>query len=129
MKIPIFLTLQDVIEIHKHQIEIYGGSYGLRDVRLLDSALHAPPAGIGEVYFHPTLFHMGAAYAFHITANHPFIDGNKRTALASALVFLALNGIKVRDPKERLYSAMMKLTTGTMTKEEFSELLRSLSTA
>jgi death-on-curing protein len=69
---------------------------------------------------------MAAAYAFHVSHNHPFMDGNKRTALASALVFLEINGIGISDPDEKLYESMIKIASGKMTKEEFAVILRSL---
>jgi len=69
---------------------------------------------------------MAAAYAFHLCQNHPFVDGNKRTALASALVFLELNGIAVSDPEGRLYDAMLSLASGDMGKEEFAKILKGL---
>ena len=69
---------------------------------------------------------MAAASAFHICQNHPFIDGNKRTALASALVFLDLNGISILDPEDKLYDSMMNIASGKMTKKEFADILRIL---
>jgi death-on-curing protein len=69
---------------------------------------------------------MAAAYAYHISQNHPFVDGNKRTALASALVFLELNGVRLMDPKEKLYKSMISLAAGEVNKAEFAEILRSL---
>jgi death-on-curing protein len=70
---------------------------------------------------------MAAAYAFHLAQNHPFIDGNKRTALAAALVFLELNGIGIADPKGTLYEAMIKIATGTIGKADFGKILRQLA--
>lgn len=70
---------------------------------------------------------MAAAYAFHICQNHPFIDGNKRTALASVLVFLELNGIGISDPEDKLYESMINIASGKMTKEGFAEILRTLA--
>ncbi len=69
---------------------------------------------------------MAAAYAFHLCQNHPFIDGNKRTALACALVFLELNGIHITDPASRLKNAMLGIASGKTDKPEFAEFLRKL---
>jgi death-on-curing protein len=69
---------------------------------------------------------MAGAYTYHLCQNHPFIDGNKRTALASALVFLELNGISLLDPRGRLKNAMFRIASGKMKKEEFERLLRKL---
>ena len=63
---PIFLELEDIIELHQDLINLYGGSHGLRDEKALDSALHQPKSGFGEEYFHPTLFLMAAAYLYHL---------------------------------------------------------------
>src|SRR5512143_1409321 len=91
----IFLTLAEVIEIHADQITRYGGSHGIRDMDLLSSAVAMSSASFGGKFLHADIFEMAAAYAFHIAQNHPFIDGNKRAALASALVFLELNGVSI----------------------------------
>ena len=88
MKSLFFLTLSEVIDIHGNQIELYGGQKGVRDIGLLQSALAQPEASFAGQWLHEDIFLMAAAYAFHICQNHPFFDGNKRTALASALVFL-----------------------------------------
>ena len=78
---PEFLTLEDVLQIHKDQIEAYGGIRGIRDQGLLESAVMMPQATFGGEYLHQNLFEMASAYAFHIAENQPFLDGNKRTAL------------------------------------------------
>jgi len=69
---------------------------------------------------------MAAAYTYHISQNHPLVDGNTRTALASALVFLELNGISISDPKERLYNDMISIASGKMDKLQFARVLRDL---
>jgi len=79
------------------------------------------------VYFHADLFTMAAAYAFHICKNHPFIDGNKRTALVCALVFLELNGITLEDPRGILYNAMMDIASGKSDKYRLAAILRRLA--
>lgn len=76
---------------------------------------------------HETIFDQAAAYAFHVCQNHPFIDGNKRTALACALVFLDLNEVELHDPSDELYSLMIGVASGTKTKTEISETFRRLS--
>lgn len=121
-----FLTLAEVIEIHTDQIQRYGGSDGVRDMNLLSSAVAMPYASFSGSFLHSDIYEMAAAYAFHICQNHPFVDGNKRTALASALVFLEMNGISLLDPGGRLYNAMTNLATGKINKTEFAKILRSL---
>lgn len=123
----VFLTLAEVIEIHSDQIERYGGSPGIRDLNLLSSAVAMPSASFGRDYLHADIYEMAAAYAFHIAQNHPFIDGNKRAALASALVFLAMNGISITAQTNKLYDAMIAVASGKFGKTEFADVLRALA--
>jgi death-on-curing protein len=88
---PNFLTLSEILHILEDQIRNYGGTYGVRDIILLSSAIYVPLSGFYGDYLHKTIPAMAAAYAFHICQNHPFIDGNKRVALVSSLVFLDIN--------------------------------------
>lgn len=124
---PDFLSVEDVIQIHDEQIAAYGGATGVRDQGLLESAVAMPRASFGETYLHEDLAHMAAAYAFHLARNQPFLDGNKRTGLAAALVFLDLNGITVLDPQEKLYDAMIAIAERRLDKDGLAELLRELS--
>lgn len=124
---PSFLTLAEVIEIHTDQIRRYGGQGGVRDLGLLESALAQPEASFAGEWLHHGLQEMAAAYAYHLAENHPFVDGNKRTALACALVFLELNGLMVRDPKGVLKGAMLSVASGKMRKAQLAQLLRNLS--
>jgi death-on-curing protein len=123
---PSFLALAEVIEVHADQLRRYGGQTGVRDFGLLESALAQPEASFAGQWLHPSLFEMAAAYAYHLCQNHPFVDGNKRTALACALIFLELNGQGVTDPKGRLRDAMLEIATGTLDKPRFAQLLRRL---
>ncbi len=124
----VFLTFSEVVEIHSNQIERFGGDPGIRDMGLLSSAIAMPYATFQKTFLHEDIFEMAAAYAFHICQNHPFIDGNKRTALASALVFLGLNNTEIADPKGMLYQAMISLASGSLSKPQFAEVLRKLHT-
>jgi len=126
---PDFLTLEDVLQIHEDQIERFGGAVGLRDRGLLESAIAQPQASFGGVFAHHDLFEMAAAYLFHLTSNHPFIDGNKRIGLASALVFLEINGIEIRQGTDMLYDLTMSVACGAADKKQIAQLLRSLAPA
>ncbi len=126
MNSPIFLTLAEVINIHSNQIELYGGQNGVRDFGLLQSALAQPEASFAGQWLHEDEFLMAAAYAFHICQNHPFFDGNKRTALASALVFLELNNISLDDPNGKLLEAMLNIAKGMLSKQQFAQILKEL---
>ena len=116
----------EVLLILQDQIRKYGGAYGVRDLDLLSSALAMPIASFEGKYLHTDLYEQGAAYAFHICQNHPFIDGNKRTALATALVFLALNGIELEDPKEELYELMMDVSGKGKAKDDIAATFKRL---
>lgn len=122
----VFLTLAEVIDSHNNQIGLYGGTQGVRDHGLLRSALAQPQASFSDQWLHGDLFLMAAAYAYHISRNHPFLDGNKRVALACTLVFLELNDIEIQDPKQKLYKTMLAVAQGKMDKNEFSDLLKRL---
>ena len=124
---PRFLTLSETLLVLQDQLRRYGGDYGIRDLGLLSSAIAMPQASYAGSYLHQTLFDQAAAYAFHICQNHPFVDGNKRVALASALVFLDLNGIRIRDPAGELYDLMMTVASGATDKPEIADTLERLS--
>jgi death on curing protein len=124
---PRFLTLTEVLLILQDQIRRYGGAFGVRDLSLLSSALAMPESTFGGKYLHKDVFQQAAAYSYHIYENHPFVDGNKRVALAAALVFLDLNGIEIDDPEEHLYDLMMKVAKGKSNKDEISKTLKAHS--
>jgi death on curing protein len=124
---PEFLTVEDVLQIHDEQLAAYGGIAGIRDQALLESAVMMPQASFDEAYLHEDLAHMAAAYAFHVAQNQPFLDGNKRTGLVAALVFLDLNDVTVLDPEEKLFDAMIAIAERRMDKHGLAELLRELA--
>jgi death-on-curing protein len=118
--------MTEVLLILQDQIRRYGGAYGVRDPGLLSSALAMPSASFEGKYLHKDMYEQAAAYAFHICQNHPFMDGNKRTALASALVFLSLNGIEIYDPNENLYRLMIEVSDKGKSKAEIAAEFQSL---
>jgi death-on-curing protein len=124
---PEFLDLADVLLIHEEQLARYGGSVGLRDQGLLESAIGMPQATFGGAFVHEDLFAMAAAYAFHIAENQPFVDGNKRTGVLAAVVFLELNGFIVEEPMSGFYEAMIAIAERRQTKDGLAELLRQWS--
>jgi death on curing protein len=121
MKSVRFLTMSEILLIYEDQIRRYGGKYGIRDISLLSSALALPESTYAGKYLHENIPEMACAYAFHISENHPFIDGNKRTALASALVFLDLNGYEFTSSEEEVYETMMLVAKGELKKEQLKE--------
>ncbi|MFM8251689.1 MAG: type II toxin-antitoxin system death-on-curing family toxin [Planctomycetota bacterium] len=72
----LFLTLDDIIESHQNQIDNYGGSHGIRDIGLLESAIAQPETSFGGQYLHADIFEMAAAYLYHLVMNHPFVDSH-----------------------------------------------------
>ncbi len=121
---PDFLSLAEVLEIHRDQIERYGGKRGIRDLGLLQSALAMPAAGFGGRYLHGDLFEMAAAYLFHIISNHPFVDGNKRTGAVAALVFLLLNGMEIKTDEDLFEQTVRSLAEGKVGKTAIAEFFR-----
>lgn len=115
-----FLTLEEVLEIHIDQISRYGGKKGIRDQNLLLSAIAQPCSTFEGKYLHETLYHKAAAYLFHICQNHPFIDGNKRTALVSALMFLAMNDHPIDYDENALEILTRSVSEGKANKEIIS---------
>lgn len=121
---PIFLTLDEVVAIHRDQIERYGGSLGVRDWGLLKSAVAMPAATFGGQYLHTDLCEMAAAYLFHLVQNHPFIDGNKRVGAASADVFLTMNGRRLTADEDEFADMVLAVARGEMSKSAAAEFMR-----
>jgi len=126
---PVFLSLAEVVEIHRDQIERYGGQAGIRDLGLLQSALAMPGAGFGGKYLHSDLIEMAAAYLFHIVQNHPFVDGNKRTGTVAGIVFLSLNGIELEADETQLEQLVIDVAKGKAGKSAVADFLRRNSRA
>lgn len=122
-----FLNKEIILNFHQDQLERYGGKSGVRDEELLESALAQPQASFGGEYVHKNLFKMAAAYGFHLCQNHPFYDGNKRTALIAMYSFLYVNGYQIKADKKSLFAIMMDLASGKVKKEELAEYLKKHS--
>lgn len=120
----VFLTLDEVLEIHEQQIERYGGSHGVRDTGALESAVAMPQATFGGEYLHPTVPAMAAAYLFHITQNHPFLDGNKRTGANAAITFLLLNDLEPTFSEDQFVALVLGVAQGQVGKKRNREILR-----
>lgn len=123
MKEPSWALREVVLTLHDVLLAEFGGPSGIRDETLLDSALARP-----EQMFHyedPDLFTLATAYIYGILKNHPFIDGNKRTAFMTGFVFLARNGKPLNAPEAETTQAILDLTAGTMTEAEFTHWLKN----
>jgi death on curing protein len=112
----LFLTLDEVLVAHEEQIRLFGGSFGIRDSGLLLSAMGNVEATFGGVFLHETIFEMAAAYLYGICRNHPFVDGNKRTALSAALTFLDANRIEIEADGNDLVDLVMGVAEGKISK-------------
>ena len=126
---PVFLTLGEVIEIHRDQIERYGGDPGIRDLGLLQSAMAMPTAVFGGRYLYTDLCEMAAAYLFHITQNHQFIDGNKRTGAVVSLVFLSLNDVELEADEEEFERVVLGVAEGKIDKASVADFFRKNSSS
>jgi len=121
---PQWVQMAAVRLIHARQLAEHGGSDGVRDEGMLESAMGRPRNAFAYGDPQPDLQSLTAAYAFDISRNHPFVDGNKRTAFVVCRLFLLLNGLDITAPKEDRYVRMLGLAEGSLTGKEFAEWLR-----
>ena len=115
----ILLTKQQIILLHEHLIDRYGGSHGIRDEGLLDSALNAPLQGFGGYEFFPTLLNKATRLCIGLVRNHPFYDGNKRIAALALLSTLDLNNIRLQATNQELTDIILKLAASEIDDETF----------
>jgi death-on-curing protein len=113
---PVFLSLDEVLEIHEQQVEHYGGSQGLRDAAGLESAVATPQATFDGEFLHTSIPAMAAAYLFHLCQNHPFIDGNKRVGANAAVTFLLLNNWEPTFDENELVDLVLSVASGGLNK-------------
>lgn len=120
-----YLTLDEVLELHRLVVEQAGGATGVRDLGALESALAQPYMTFGGVDLYPGVVEKASALAFSLVKNHPFVDGNKRVGHAAMETFLVLNGYELQagvDEQERI---VLGLAAGTVGREEFTEWVRA----
>ena len=122
--IPVFLSADQILAIHRRMIDEFGGMGGVRDPGLLHSAISMPAARFEGEYLHPTIPAMAAAYLFHICRNHPFMDGNKRTALAACEVFLIVNGMPLQSDDRRIEDMTTGAASGEISKDEITRFFQ-----
>ena len=120
---PLFLAIDEVLSLHAEQIRLFGGSSGIRDVGLLQSAMGSVEATFGGAFLHETIFAMAAAYLYGICRSHPFIDGNKRTAVGAALTFLEMNGVEVDADEDAFYDLVIRVAEGRASKASVTVFL------
>lgn len=124
---PVFLDIEQVMRAHRSLIQRYGGVEGVRDAGLLHAATAMPQASFGGVRLHEDLSEMAAAYLFHLVQNHPFLDGNKRTGAAAAIIFLAMNGVELDADEDGLVNITLAVAQGKAGKPEAADFFRSIS--
>ena len=120
-----YLTVEEVLELHARLLEQFGGSEGLRDPGALDSAVEQPRMTFRGEDLYPTVAEKAAILSFSLARNHPFVDGNKRTAHAAMEVFLVLNSYEIEasvDEQERVF---LSLAAGEVKREEFTDWVKA----
>lgn len=120
------LTVEIVREIHAEVIARFGGSVGIRDNALLESAVAAPQASFGGRSPFRDLTEVAAAYLYYLCRNHPFIDGNKRAALGSCIAFLRLNGVQPKPDGPEWEELVLTMASGNLDREQATNKLREL---
>jgi len=119
-----YLTLEQILIIHQDQIERYGGRHGLRDLTLLESAVFRPQSSFSEKDLYRTIFDKAAALMHSLILNHPFVDGNKRTGIVSAAVFLELNGFRLEASQKELIKIALKIESKEVNQKNIAEWLK-----
>lgn len=117
------LTLGEVVELHRRLLLASGGAPGIRDIRLLESALAQPAATFDSADLHPTLVDKAAALGFSLVANHPFVDGNKRIGHAAMEVFLVLNGYELQASVDDQEHLMLAVASGALDRQQLASWL------
>jgi death-on-curing protein len=120
------LTVEEVREIHTEAIKKFGGSDGVRELALLESAVAAPQASFGGKSPYEDIAELAAAYLYYICKNHPFIDGNKRAALGACIVFLRLNGIEPKTDGPEWEELTLAVAASALDRDEATVRLRKL---
>lgn len=120
-----FLSVESVLLVHRRVIEEFGGDPGLRDRGLLESAVAMPHSSFAGEYLHSGMAEIAAAYHFHLCSNHPFVDGNKRVAVAAAELFLLVNGVELAATDKELEEMTLGVAGGKLSKEAVVEFYKN----
>lgn len=119
-----FLSTNDVMDIHRNTIQSEGGDAAVRDAGILESAVSMPMAWFEGRFLHEDVPAMAAAYLFHICQGHAFVDGNKRTAVASAIMFLELNAWQLTSSNKELLDLTLRVAQGELLKDQVIQWVR-----
>lgn len=120
-----YLTLNEVLELHRRLIELFGGSAGIRDLRALESALAQPRLTFGGEELYPTIAEKAASLGFSLIKNHPFVDGNKRVGHAAMETYLVLNGYEIDASADEQEQVVLQLAAGELGRGQFADWLRA----
>jgi death on curing protein len=123
-----YLTLIEVLELHRKILEQSGGALGIRDMGLLESAIAQPRMTFSGENLYPSLLDKAAALGFSIIMNHPFVDGNKRTGHAATETFLVLNGLEINASVDEQERMVLVIASGELGREAFVEWLQQNTT-
>jgi death-on-curing protein len=126
MNEPLFLTLDEVLQLHGYQIEHFGGDPRILNLGLLESAIDQPSAMFGGQFLHEDVAAMAAAYLFHIVQNHAFADGNKRTGTHAAIAFLEMNNVEAEYPVNEMEALTLGVAKSEVTKDQVIAFFRKL---
>lgn len=122
-----YISFEVVIEIHRRQLQEFGGADGIRNQNGLEAAIEAPKSTFGGEDLYPTIFMKAAVYAFHIAEAQAFVDGNKRVGLDVALTFLAISNYEIENEEMELFDAMIAIAEKRMSKEGLALLFEKLT--
>ncbi|MEM4204872.1 MAG: type II toxin-antitoxin system death-on-curing family toxin [Candidatus Methanomethylicaceae archaeon] len=120
-----YLTLHELLEIYQHVMQQSGGLVGIRDLGALESAIAQPRMTFSGAELYPTVVEKAASLGFSLIQNHPFVDGNKRTAHAAMETFLVLNGYEIRATADEQESVILQVASGRMNRDEFVRWLNA----
>lgn len=122
-----FLSIKDIEYVHTCQLKDFGGLDGIRDHNLLASAVHEPKATFGGSYLYEDFYDMAAAYALGIIKNHPFVDGNKRTGMESAILFLRANNVSLSFKRNDIFKLGLAIATSKKNINDIAAVFRKKS--
>ena len=120
-----YLTLGEVLELHRRGIEQFGGAAGILNIDALESALGQPRATFGSKDLYPTIVEKAGALGYSLIQNHPFVDGNKRTGHAAMEVFLFLNGFEIQASVDEQEGVVLQVASGALNRQAFTAWLRN----
>ena len=119
-----YLTLPEIIELHRQLVQSFGGSAGIRDAGALESAITQPRMTFDSADLYETIAEKAATLGFSLILNHPFVDGNKRVGHAAMEIFLVLNGYEINAPLDEQEQIILDVAAGRLKRDEFTEWLR-----